>query len=53
MTVAELIKELEKMPQDAIVEVAINAPFFNKELGTFAKKVNASVNKKHLNILTI
>lgn len=32
MTVAELIKELEKMPQDAIVEVAINAPFFKKEL---------------------
>jgi TusA-related sulfurtransferase len=43
MTVAELIKKLEKMQQDAIVEVAINAPFFNKELGTFAKEVNKRI----------
>ena len=50
MIVAELIKELEKMPQDAIVEVAINAPFFEKELGTFAKEVKASVNKRIITI---
>lgn len=43
MTVAELIEKLKEMPQDSIVEITINAPFFEKE-------VKASVNKMIIKI---